>query len=50
MTVADIFLEINGHDVKANHLELTELMVGIAEKKISRDEAAAFFSKNSYPI
>jgi death on curing protein len=46
MTVADIFLEINGYDVRADQQQIADLMVDLAEKKISRDDVAAFFAKS----
>ena len=42
LTAADVFLEINGYETNANQQQLADIMVYLAEKKISRDEVAAF--------
>ena len=49
-TTADIFLDVNGYRLKADKEEQADIMVDLAEKKISRDDLSSFFSKNSHPI
>jgi death on curing protein len=45
MTAADVFLEINNYEMNADQKQIADLMVDLAEKKISRDEVAVFFEK-----
>jgi death-on-curing protein len=46
LATAGIFLRINGYEMDADQQQLTDLMVDLAKKKISREEAASFFEEN----
>lgn len=44
---AATFLRLNGYDLKASDRELYETIMQLANKAISRDDLAAWFSRNS---
>ena len=46
--VAGLFLEVNGYEIKVG--QHADIMVAIAEKKILREEVAAYLRQNSEPI
>lgn len=46
-TVADIFLDVNGYRLCASQEEQADMMVDLAEKKIGREEVAAFLRQHS---
>lgn len=45
---AGLFLEVNGYEIKVE--QHTEIMVAIAEKKISRDQVAAYLQQHSEAV
>ena len=44
---AGMFLILNGYKVKVDQEKIADLMVDLAEKKITRDEVARFFENHS---
>jgi death-on-curing protein len=47
---ADVFLEINGYQLHASQKQQADVMVDLAEKKITRDDLAKFFNDHTTPI
>ena len=46
VATAEVFVQLNGHELAATNSQLEALTLGVADSSISKDEATAFFKKH----
>jgi len=47
LVAADVFLILNGYDLRADQKKLADMLVALAQREADRSDLAHFFKKNS---